>query len=368
MKSSKIRSIMAAILAVLMICMTAVACDGGTTDEETSADSVENKTEPPTTTGGQETEASTQGGTVAEKNYTVKFMDGDKVIQETKAASGDLVDIPADLQNDDPRIIFKGWTGLDDSDYQAGKVEVFGTDLTFNANWYEMFGSTNEYTAKQTSASITLDGDKDAAYDAATAIDVSTAIAGTPGATAKAYILWDASHYYLFVEVTDSTYNPFVSGNSVESNDGVEIRMDLLHSDALAPGYTGGWGGSYRGDPGPMVEAGFKIGAGVALPEGQRFGDGAEAYWEWWSNHIKENGNSKGVSKATDTGYTVEYVIEVFTDFTDEAYRPHDGQVIGFGMQVFDKTADGNGTVAIEAINADMNADARNLSNIKLVK
>lgn len=385
MKRTRFLSMTAAILAVLLMATTAASCSGNTGEgEETTPDTkVEvtnapsNNTETPdgtdvpdVTETPEETEEPTQP---VEETYTVKFMDGESEILAVEGKSGDLIDIPADPVSADSKRIFAGWEGMDDADYAAGKVEIFKENLTFTAKWAQQFGTENVYTATKLDSgdTITVDGDKDESYNDATAIEINTAVAGAPGATAKAYIMWDTTHYYLFIEVTDENVFTYTPGAWVEHNDGVEFRMDLLHSDAIVPGYNGGWGGSYRGEPGPMVEAGFKIGAGVALADGQRFGEGAEAYWEWWSNHIRENGDSFGISKVTETGYTVEYKLEIFDAYTDELYRPHEGQVIGFGIRIFDKTAEGgSGTdnkLVLETINDGMDGDARNLSNIKLI-
>lgn len=389
MKKARFLSTLAVLLAVFLTLISFASCTGGAGDGDTTVGDihVEDPTDDATaapdngTNTSDETDApddetdppadETEEPTQPEETYTVTFKDGDTVILSVEGKSGDLIDIPADPTNDSKA--FAGWEGMDEADYALGKVEIFKEDLTFTAKWAQQFGTANVYTATQVKdgTTITVDGEMDAAYGDATAIEINTAVAGDPGATAKAYIMWDTTHYYIFIEVTDANVFTYTPGAWVEHNDGVEFRMDLLHSDSIVPEYNGGWGGSYRGEPGPMVEAGFKIGAGVTLPEGQRFGEGTEAYWEWWSNHIRENGDSMGVSKVTDTGYTVEYKLEIFDAFTDELYRPHEGQIIGFGIRIYDKTAEGgSGTdnkLVLEAINDGMDGDARNLSNVKLI-
>lgn len=382
MKKARFLSTLAVLLAVLLTLVSFASCTGGAGGGETTVGDIhvedptgdttaapDNETNTPDETDVPDDE--TDEATQPEETYTVTFKDGNTVILSVEGKSGDLIDIPADPTNDSKA--FVGWEGMDEADYALGKVEIFKENLTFTAKWAQQFGTANVYTATRVKdgTTISVDGEMDAAYGDATAIEIGTAVAGDPGATAKAYIMWDTTHYYIFIEVTDANVFAYTPGAWVEHNDGVEFRMDLLHTDSIVPEYNGGWGGSYRGEPGPMVEAGFKIGAGVTLPEGQRFGEGAEAYWEWWSNHIRENGGSIGVSKLTDTGYTVEYKLEIFDAFTDELYRPHEGQVIGFGIRIFDKTAEGgSGTdnkLVLESINDGMDGDARNLSNVKLI-
>lgn len=127
-----------------------------------------------------------------------------------------------------------------------------------------------------------------------------------------------------------------------------------MHSDALASGtWDGlGWGGSYRGEPGPMVEGGYTIKAGAQSP------DDIDASWEWLSNAEKSSTEVKSV--ISEAGYTVEFKITLTNDSIGD-YKPHANQEIGLGV----KTADG--AAALESFNGYAGHGPKSLSNLKLV-
>ena len=116
--------------------------------------------------------SATSSSSKSNEIYKVTFKDGEKVIYEYEGKCGDFIDIPEDLVSSDPRMEFKGWEGIDEYDYEIGKIEIFEDDQVFNAIWSERFGTENEYTATKLRSdfSIMLDGEKDEAYNDATKI------------------------------------------------------------------------------------------------------------------------------------------------------------------------------------------------------
>lgn len=345
MSKSKFFTMLLALLMALVMGFAVVGC----TPEEEPGDNPGGE-EP----GGEEPGGEDPGGE-PEETYTVTFMDGDTVVYQEEGNPGEFVDIPDDPTSSDPRITFEGWEGLSDSDYEAGKVEIFYADQTYTANWYEMFGTTAKYTGTRVGASyeITVDGTKDEAYADATAIPVEQVVAGDSDVKGETYFMYDSSFIYIFVEVTDA---------NVDGTDRVELRLDTLHDDSLASaGWTGGWGGGYRGEPGPMVEAGYIITAGTQATAENRTPSGSDFYFEWWSNESKNDGVTFGTSNITDTGYTVEYRISTTIAQIADEYKPTAGKEIGFGVQIFD----GDNRIAIDNI-ADYNSGPKKISNLML--
>lgn len=327
--------------------------------------------------------SATSSSSKSNEIYKVTFKDGEKVIYEYEGKCGDFIDIPEDLVSSDPRMEFKGWEGIDEYDYEIGKIEIFEDDQVFNAIWSERFGTENEYTATKLRSdfSIMLDGEKDEAYNDATKISISTLIKGETDTTAEAYLMWDSSYFYVFVDVKDSTVitrdYSYSGDKAIEHYDSLEIWLDLLHDDSLAsPGYKDGWGGVYRGEPGPMCEAHYKINAGFIPVEEKRFGAGSEACWDgWWSNVTKDDGVSAGYSKITDTGYTVEYKICALDSNIPDYLRLKENEQIGVGIKIFDKSSlsgdedkakEAENIIAMEYINGNMTGPKK-LSNINLI-
>lgn len=318
------------------------------------------------------------------KTYKVTFKDGEKIIYETEGKTGDFVDIPDDLVSNDSHIEFKGWEGIDENDYEVGKIEIFEEDLVFYAIWYERFGTDNVYSATKlhSNSEIVLDGEKDEAYDDTSKISINTIIKGETNTNAEAYLMWDDSFFYAFIDVKDSAVfgrdSNYLGEQYMEHYDGVEMWIDLLHDDSLAaPGYESGWGGVYRGEPGPMCEAHYKISAGFTPTLENRFGEGSEACWDgWWSNASNNDGVSAGYSKITETGYTVEYKISAIDEHIPDYLRLKENEQIGVGIKIFDKrekdldsddrTVEAPCIIAIEQINGDMNGPKK-LSNVNLI-
>lgn len=321
--------------------------------------------------GTPTTEDTGTGWTPGDETYTVTFISEDSVVQTYENLTfGTYVDIPQ-VQPSSDRLLFKGWTDIDDEDLEAGKVMVYESDAIYYAKWSERFGTTTVFEAMQRKIDneIVVDGQKDVAYTQATPIEVNTVSNGSTDATAKAYVMWDEFSIYILVEVKDATYNPYSSGN-INDSDSVNIYIDLLHDDKYAvENYSTGWGGSYRGEPGPMCEGLFKIGAGVSYPnEDARYGHGSEFLFDGWlSNAAKEGGQTVGTTCKTDVGYNVEYRIDCTNENIPNELRGHIGHEIGIGINVFDKGTNATSLVCLEDINKDMNLGPKKLSNFVLV-
>jgi len=318
------------------------------------------------------------------KTYKVTFKDGEEVIYEAEGKSGEFVEIPDDLVGDDSRYIFKGWEGIDEYDRELGKIEIFEDDQVFNAIWSERFGTETQFTAtkRRSSFEINLDGELDDAYNDAAKIPITTITKGETNTTAEAYLMWDESYFYVFVDVKDefvfSMDKNSTDKQSIEHYDSIELWIDLLHDDSLAiPNYKEGWGGVYRGEPGPMCEAHYKINAGFVPTAEKRFDLGSEACWDgWWSNASNEDGVSAGYSKITEYGYTVEYKINATNENIPDYLRLKENEQIGVGIKIYDKnvadegvvdkTEEAPNAVAMEYINGNMSGPKK-LSNVNLI-
>lgn len=269
--------------------------------------------------------------------YTITFTDRGKTVATYTKEKGEKVAVPEAPTHEDNRYKFTGWEGLGSN---ATEVTVYG-NATYDANWNEMFGSETQFTAMQRNSvkSITYDGEgDDEAWADATAYNLDEA-----GSTVK--FLWDEDGIYLFANVKKE--------NATEA-DKLNVLVDLLHSDKLASDtWDGqGWGGSYRGEPGPMVEGGYTIAANTNS-------DGAiEKSWEWLSN---SGGDLAIGSKIIDDGYTVEFKIGTTNGAIGE-YKPHAGQEIGLSV----KTTDG--ASALESFNGYASHGPKSLSNVLLVQ
>lgn len=315
---------------------------------------------------------------IEDEKYTIAFFNNNQLVAMKEAKVGEFVDIPDEsLLFSDPRYSFVGWEGIDDADFEAGKVEVFQQNAFYNAKWYENFGTEKKFSVTEVPMAKTIitDGVLDDAYLSAEAITINTVTSGLTDTTATMYFMFDDEYFYIFADVKDSTVftrdNNYSGEQWVEHNDAIEFWIDLLHDDSSAsPTWNGGWGGNYRGDPGPMCEAHFKINAGYNPEESGRFGAGSEAIWDgWWSNACNEDEVSFGISKVTDDGYTVEYRISLKDTHIPDYLRMNDGQEIGIGVKIYDKKEDSDNKnipaeniITLEAINHDMSGPKK-LSN-----
>lgn len=307
-----------------------------------------------------------------DETYTVSFVSEGEVVKTYENVKyGDYVDIPT-LTHSNTRYAIDGWDGMDDTTFKSGKVMVYENNATYTARWDERFGSEETFTAtrRNVNTDITIDGQKDIAYNDTMAIDINTVTKSSTTTNAKVYVMWDEIYLYVLIEVNDSTYNAYSSGN-INDFDSVNMCLDILHDDSLVLNHTTGWGGVYRGEPGPMCEGWFKIGAGVSYPnsEGDRYGNGSEFMFDGWlSNAAKESGTTVGTTLKTNTGYNVEYKIDCTNVNVPANLRLHDNQEIGLGLNIFDKTSSDVAVISLEDFNYDMYESPKKLSNFKLIK
>ncbi len=165
------------------------------------------------------------------------------------------------------------------------------------------------YTA--TSGSVTVDGDKDEAWNGVTAIDVNkgaeNVVVPDGTATAKVYTLFDSDYLYILAEVTDSTPTYDIAADAVHVDvEGFNVYLDFLHEEK-----TG-----YYGEPwGAVAGAQGRIRTGFIAKE-----TGDAVYTTEIVNGVANNryaGNDKGnltatvVQKQTTTGYNVEMKIKL---------------------------------------------------------
>lgn len=308
------------------------------------------------------------------EKFDVIFKDGDTVVKEyLDQVPGTLVDIPK--LEDKGRTKLTGWTGISDADFASGKVQVYEDDATYNAIWYERFGTDKVFdaTAKRSTHTINVDGVKDEAYDDTTAIEIKS---DDVSASAKAYVMYDYTTLYVLVEVTDaSKYQHIAEGQEVNSCDSVALYVDLLHNESLAiDNYSTGWGNVYRGEPGPMVEGWYKISRGYDASVSGRYSDkdgSMFCFAGWLSEAAKTDGSSTfGTTKETDAGYNVEYKIELTNGNIPEDYKPKVGNQFGLGIVLFDQDKEGytqtepaSKKVGIEECNLEAEVGPKRLSN-----
>ena len=308
-----------------------------------------------------------------DQTYTIKFISNDVLIKQVDNAKyGEYIDIPV-LESEDSRQQCIGWSGISEKEFLSGKIKVYETDATYYAKWNEMFGTETIYDVPRIKSGedVVIDGLKDEAYSDAAPVVLNTISQGETNTTATAYFIWDESNIYALFEVDDETYIPF-DNNELQQVDSLEYFIDLLHSDIYAEdGYTTGWGQPYRGEPGPMCEAQFAIGAGVSFPkDGKRYGAGSEFGYSWLSHAARESGKTVGTTYKTENGYNVEYLIDCTDTHIPTELRPHINQEIGMGVNIYDHKVDENvdGVISLEKINIEMEETPKRLSNFRLIK
>ncbi len=314
-----------------------------------------------------------------EETYLIQFVSKGEVVYSVENAHyGDYIDIPVIEAKEGARETLSGWLGISDEEMAMGKVMVYESDATYTAIWKERFGTETVFGAPRLKIgeSIALDGERDDAYLDCHPIAIEAKNGDDVAAKAKAYLMWDESNIYSFIEVEDPTYVPHQEGYSLHGTDSLDLFIDLLHSDELAEfGYEEGWGGIYRGEPGPMCEGWFTIKAGAEYPKGEvRYGNDSIFWFEGWlSNAAKESGNTVGTTVQTAKGYNVEYRIDCTNPRVPVELQPHLNQEIGLGINVFDQEDSGGITqntekmVSMEAINGEMKKTPKRLSNIQLI-
>lgn len=318
------------LLSILMACIMCAAVAGC----QNEGDGVSSPSESSFTDASDLPDSSSI--TEDEEKYTVKFMNGETIVSEVEAAKGELVDIPEDPTSADSRYTFVGWEGLDETDKAAGQVEVFA-DATYAAIWKEQFGSAKTFEAMQLRNifTLTIDGTEEDAWLDATGIALDK-----EGSYVK--FMWDATNIYIFANIVDSDI----------TNDNLEVKIDLLHSEEYATDAWNGtdWGEKYRANY--MVEGGYAVNAGAETI--------SNFYWEWLSNG--DQAGAAGKSVITETGYTVEMKIGTTNGSTPDFVRPDVDQVIGLSVRNLNKT-----TVAMESFAGYMDHGPKSLSNVKLV-
>ncbi len=166
--------------------------------------------------------------------------------------------------------------------------------------------------------SVTVDGDKDEAWNGVTAIDVNkgaeNVVVGADTATAKVYTLFDNDYLYILAEVADSTLTYNIAADAVHVDvEGFNVYLDLLHEEK-----TG-----YYGEPwGAIAGAQGRIRTGFIAKE-----TGDAVYTTEIVNGVANNryaGNDKGnlnatvVQKQTTTGYNVEMKIKLAPALKDK--------------------------------------------------
>ena len=311
-----------------------------------------------------------------QETYDITFKNNDEVVAFYEdQVPGTYVDIP-NIDSLDERYTLKGWAGISDKAFKAGKVRVYESDAIYTAIWSETFGTDNIFEAYSLKSSdeISIDGVKDEIYLESQEILIKDS---GVGASAKAYVVWDIDNLYLFVEVKDSTYCPHKSSwQYITAADSLAVYLDLLHNDSLVEeNYTTGWGGKYRGEPGPMCEGWFKISAGAVFPDADdnrySVGDGSDFCFEGWlSNAARNSGNTLGTTKQTESGYNVEYRIDLTNSNIPDDLKPKADNAFGLGIVLFDQEdpnypteAVASKKVGLEPINLESEIGPKRLSN-----
>lgn len=350
------KSILMSILGTIVLGLSVCSCNTTPTNNN------DNKDDPIIDDSGWEP---------GDETYTITFVSEGNIVKTYENVSfGTYVEIP-EVTHSSERYYLDSWSGIDEEDFKLGKVMAYESDATYFAKWVERFGTENVYESMQRKFDneIVVDGLKDEAYEQATAIPISNVSYGQSDTSANAYIMWDESYLYFLLEVNDSTYTPYTSGN-ISDFDVVSIYFDLLHDDYLAvENYSTGWGQPYRGEPGPMCEAMFKIAAGVNYPQGEsRYGNGSEfGFNGWLSNAAKESGVTVGTTCTTETGYNVEYRIDCTNTKIPTNLRLHKEQEIGIGINIYDRDGNTTNIISLEEVNKDMDISPKKLSNFKLI-
>ena len=174
----------------------------------------------------------------------------------------------------------------------------------------------DSYVANKTSEFIIADGVKDAAWNDAKAIDLVYVrqFANANVGRMTIYMLWDNDYFYLFAEIEDNTPNACPGSDIFNYNnyDSVGFCLDLLR-DTTVPNFdTGnyqtsvGFGGNYRGEPGPMCEGFWAVTRGSKdLTIGTH----------WMCDDGATKAASSFGSVSTETGYTVEMKLNVSDHF-----------------------------------------------------
>jgi len=205
----------------------------------------------------------------------------------------------------------------------------------------------DNYIARKTDNYIIADGIKDLAWNDAKAIDLVYVrqFANENIGRMTIYMLWDDDYFYLFAEINDNTVNPCPTSDSFNyfNYDTVGFCLDLLR-DTTVPNFdTGdyktsvGFGGQYRGEPGPMCEGFWAVSRGA---------NDLTIGTHWMCDDSNTRAQSSFASVSNENGYTVE--MKIYAGNDKERFMQEDRK-IGVGLNVSDQFAEnekGPGTVS----------------------
>ena len=223
-------------------------------------------------------------------------------------------------------------------------IVLVDDDYTPTAREEVILKNRDTYVANKTSDFIIADGIKDAAWLDAKAIDLIYVrqFANDNVGHMTIYMLWDEDYFYLFAEIEDNTPNACPNSDIFNYNnyDSVGFCIDLLRDTNALNFDTGdyktsvGFGGDYRGEPGPMCEGFWALTRGT---EDLTIG----TLW------MCDDGTTKAASSfgsvSTENGYTVE--MKLYAGNNKEDFM-QEGRKIGVGLNVSDQFVEGGNTSA----------------------
>ena len=247
---------------------------------------------------------------------------------------------------------------FDYTDYTDRRIQFGGLLTTHNVN--KLADGTT----------ITIDGQRDAAYDNAVKENFSAAMHGNSQVTATLETLWQGEMLYVYVDVYDPTKytRDFTTANTnvyTEANDAVELCIDTLHSaQYAADNWDGKAGVSYRGSYG--CEGRFKVAAGYQRSDQWGDGIGCEFFWDYYMSNLARGDNKTYVKSyyKDDTHYGVEFGIRL----NNSAFIMNPFHEIGMAVKIYDKNTSGgqDGIINFEQVGDDMNY-LRCYSNFRLI-
>lgn len=193
----------------------------------------------------------------------------------------------------------------------------------------------DEYSAVKTRDYIIADGIKDDAWNNAKAIDLIYVrqFANENVGRMRVSMLWDEDYFYLFAEIEDNTINSCPTSDVFNYNnyDSVGFCLDLLRDTTVSNFDTGdyktsvGFGGDYRGEPGPMCEGFWAVTRGAKdLTIGTH----------WMCDDPNTKAKSSFASISDENGYTVE--MKLYAGNDKELFM-QEGRKIGVGLNVSDQ-------------------------------
>ena len=175
------------------------------------------------------------------------------------------------------------------------------------------------FKANKANGSISIDGIKDEEYLDSPKIDVnvvSLSESTTPAASAEAYVKWDDSYLYVFVDVSDLDVNKSIS-SAPHENDSVELWISTCQN---FPTDTTPWGEGGR--PANYCGEGLFRAAAGNVSELTGF--------HWMFDKVER----EVTSAITSYGYTVEYKIG-FGSFSE--VKNKENQIIELTLDINDR-------------------------------